>query len=234
MKRFSLFILVFPFLLLSCSTTPTINSKLPETKYWIIPSLNEVETSYIGDSLLKEGTTTASEAIVLYKDHGILGFSAYHPAGAYKLVGTVVRNFGTAEHPDKKTCNVYQFPNMCTNGWSMVYPQLIETPEGEVYRLTLNYGKELLNTDEYTKKTVIDVNDYYFEQQLIYTGAEGKILKFSYREFADGSARPAFTIDATYDLSKEPTIRFKGAVLQIIDYDNQSITYKVLSGFKTN
>ena len=232
MKRFSLFLVVLFVLFTSC-TTPPIQEKISEEKYWIVPSLNEEVTSYIGDSLLKEGTSTASEAIVLQKAHGRLGWTAYHPAGTYKLEGMAEKNVGTSENIIKEICKIYQFPTTYSNGWAFVYPQIFETPDGKVYLVT-NSGKELLDSSEYTKKTVIDVNDYYFEQQLIYTGAEGKILKFSYREFADGTARPAFTVDATYDLSKDNIIRFKGAVLEILNYDNQSIKYKVLSGFKTN
>ncbi len=232
MKRFSLLILIVSIVFLSC-VTPPVDKKISEEKYWIIPSLNEEVISYIGDSLLKEGTSTASDAIILQKDHGALGWTAYHPAGTYKLEGTAEKNLGSQEKPNKQICKIYQFPNKYTNGWGYVYPQIMETPDGKVYLVT-NSGKDLLQNEDYIKKTVIDVNDYYFEQQLIYTGAEGKILKFSYREFADGTARPAFTVDATYDLSKDNIIRFKGAVLEIISYDNQSIKYKVLSGFKTN
>lgn len=47
----------------------------------------------------------------------------------------------------------------------------------------------------------------------------------------DGTARPAFSIDAAYDLSKGNSIRFKVAVLDISSYDNQMIQYKVVSGF---
>ncbi|MBQ1643496.1 MAG: hypothetical protein II103_03075 [Treponema sp.] len=48
----------------------------------------------------------------------------------------------------------------------------------------------------------------------------------------NGTARPAFTIDATYDMSQDNVIRFKGAVLEIVSYNNQNIKYKVISGFK--
>ena len=149
------------------------------------------------------------------------------------MEGTAEKNLGTQDKTDNQICKIYQFPNRYTNGWAKVYPQIMETQNGEIFLVT-NSGKDLLNADEYVKKIVIDISDYYFEQQLIYTGAEGKILKFTYREFVDGTARPAFTVDATYDLSKDTTIRFKGAVLEIINYNNQSIKYKVLSGFKTN
>ena len=231
MKRSCLGVCIITLLFVSCMTPPVqkINN---EENYWIVPSLNEEHVSYIGDSLLKEGTSTASEAIILNEDHGTLGWTAYHPAGIYKLEGTAEKNLGTSENINNQVCKVYQYPNKYTNGWAHVYPQIFETPDNDVFLVT-NSGKLKLKNNEYSKKTIIDIGDYYFEQQLIYTGAEGKILKFTYREYADGTARPAFSVDATYDLSKDNTIRFKGAVLEIIGYDNQSITYKVISGFKT-
>ena len=76
-------------------------------------------------------------------------------------------------------------------------------------------------------------NPYDIKQTLIYTGAEGTVLRFTYREFKNNTARPAFTIDAIYDIENDKVIRFKGASLEVISVDNQSITYKLVSGFRS-
>jgi hypothetical protein len=70
-----------------------------------------------------------------------------------------------------------------------------------------------------------------FQQTLIYTGREGNIIRASYREFSGNLARPAFTVDVTYDLNDSDIIAFRGARLQILEATNTSITYKVLSNF---
>lgn len=113
----------------------------------------------------------------------------------------------------------------------MVYPSIFKTVDDDVY-LDVNSGLKKLRKDEYSERRLYEESGYYFEQQLIYTGAEGNILKFSYREFQNELARAAFTVDATYDISKDKILRFKNCSLEVIKVDNQSITYKLLSGFK--
>lgn len=209
---------------MSCASVGKIDKVQNETNYQIIPKLDTETTSYIGDSLLKEGTSTATEAIILKEDHGAVGWTAFHYKGTYKFVGTKTVN-GEIQ-------KIYQGDTVMPGMLTTTYPQIIEKTDGKVYLVGAASSPEL-NAGEYVKQTVVDVNDYYFEQQLIYTGAEGKILKFTYREFADGTARPAFTVDAVYDLSKENTIRFKGALIEVLEYNNQMIKYKVISGFKS-
>ena len=158
-----------------------------------------------------------------------MGVTAYFTRGTYKFIGIAVKSINSKECKVK----VYQFDSAMPGMLGIVYAQLLEDEDGNVYYNSTTTSTPLLK-DEYVKKTLVDIDDYYFEQQLIYTGLEGNILKFTYREFADGTARPAFSIDATYDMSKENVIRFKGAVIEILSYNNQSIKYKIISGFKTN
>jgi hypothetical protein len=44
-------------------------------------------------------------------------------------------------------------------------------------------------------------------------------------------ARPAFNNDVEYDLNESKQIGYKGALLDVIDANNQNITYKVLKNF---
>lgn len=46
-------------------------------------------------------------------------------------------------------------------------------------------------------------------------------------------ARQAFSNDVEYDLSESHQVRYKGALLEIINATNQSITYKVIRNFNT-
>jgi len=206
--------------LLSCVTTAPQETIKIEPKYYIIPKVGVESISYIGDTLLKEGHTTSQDAIFLKSNHGTRGWTTFHPSGAYKLVG---KTDGAL---------IYQYPELEPTGWGSVYPQIIEDPDGRVY-LKTNSGRELLEKSEYTKKKVVQDTDDY-EQQLIYIGARGTVLKFTYREFVNDMARPAFTIESTYDIKDDKIIRFKGASLEVIEVDNQSITYILISGFKSN
>jgi len=71
-----------------------------------------------------------------------------------------------------------------------------------------------------------------FRSDFIYQGLAKGVLKFSYREFQDGIARPAFTQDLTYDIEPDgtATIGFKGMRIKVLKASNQSITYMVEKG----
>lgn len=73
----------------------------------------------------------------------------------------------------------------------------------------------------------------FFQRTLIYTGREGNILTFSYREFINNMARPAFTADVSYDLSISKIIGYKKFKAEIIEANNTVIKYKVLSEFES-
>ncbi len=70
-----------------------------------------------------------------------------------------------------------------------------------------------------------------FTQTLMYTGREGDVVKFSYREFSNFMARPAYTVDVSYNLNDGNEITFRDARLKILNASNKSITYIVLNHF---
>jgi len=82
----------------------------------------------------------------------------------------------------------------------------------------------------------IDVTKTTFEvwgkdslkKELIYGGLAQKTISISYREFSDGTARPAFTQDLKYDLSEGDVIGFRGSRFKVHKATNTSITYTVL------
>ncbi len=69
----------------------------------------------------------------------------------------------------------------------------------------------------------------YFKQEFIYNGKVGNAIKFTYREYADDLARPAFTQDLQYDLTESNIIGFRGLRIEILSATNIKIQYKVLS-----
>ena len=69
----------------------------------------------------------------------------------------------------------------------------------------------------------------YFKQDFIYNGKVGNAIKFTYREYANDLARPAFTQDLQYDLKESNIIGFRGLRIEILSATNTKIQYKVLS-----
>jgi len=192
-----------------------------EPRYYIIPEIGVETTVHVGDYLIKEGMTTARDAIFLNNDHGRVGWTAFHPSGFYILIGKDGDDL------------IYQHRSIMPGMLSTVYPQIIMDTNNNVY-LNVISGRKLLENNEYSKRQYVEESGNNFEQTLIYTGLEGNILRFSYREFFSNTARPAFSLDVTYDMRTGNIIRFRGASLEIINANNQSITYKVLSGFTSN
>lgn len=76
-----------------------------------------------------------------------------------------------------------------------------------------------------------DPSKPYFEKSLLYNGKTGNTLKFSYREFSNDYARPAFTQELTYDLNESNVIGFQGMRIEVIKASNTDIEYKILNGF---
>ena len=209
-------------LLSSCTTQVKLTEiARTESRDFVIPSIGIETTAYIGEQLIREGRSSARDAIYLNNDHGKAGWTEFHPSGFYILIGK------------SKNDSVYQHRTIMPGMLVPTYPQIIETQHG-VYLIMLADGRKQLNRSEYTKRQFIEETSDDFEQTLIYTGAEGTLLRFTYREFSNNMARSAYTIDATYDIRTDKIIRFRGALIEVIKTDNQSITYKILSGFKSN
>jgi hypothetical protein len=69
------------------------------------------------------------------------------------------------------------------------------------------------------------------KQEFIYNGKVNNAYKFTYREFTNDYARPAFTQDLQYDLNDGSIIGFKGLRIEILLANNNIIRYRVLSNF---
>ncbi len=206
---------------LACASVPNKPKYRSNITKWCIPEQGKEAVTYIGDFLLKEGVECETPAIETFESYGTI-----HPAGYYLYAEDLVQKI----HSENVVCKVYINESVCDG--ALGYPKLFETPDGKVFMKKTGIMRELDSTKY--NKTMYTINtETRFEQNLIYTGAEGNILKITYREFYNDRARPAFSVDATYDLSKEKYIRYKDALIEVISYDNQKIKYKVLSGFKT-
>lgn len=69
----------------------------------------------------------------------------------------------------------------------------------------------------------------FIRKELLYSGRTGNTIEIAYREFRGGFAAPAFSQNLKYDLSESRTIQFQKFSIEVINADNQRITYKVLN-----
>ncbi|MDD4959387.1 MAG: hypothetical protein PHS51_08555 [Gallionella sp.] len=84
----------------------------------------------------------------------------------------------------------------------------------------------------YEKSELVIPRNDSFKYELLYQGISKGSLKLSYREYVNDFARPAFFQDVTYDLDSTPTtITFRTVRLEVLNANNNQISYRVLSGF---
>lgn len=213
-------LLLITVLFTGCATTVSTTEKIPGSiTDYIAPPIGEVSTAHIGEPLAREWSTLTNDAIILSSNFGLKRITAHHPKGAYILIGK------------QDSMRVFQHDRTYFDGWAIRKSQLLEDIDGTVYRKTYSGTKEVPKA-KYTKDQVVTDASKPLEQRLIFTGSEGTVLKFTYCEFLEDKVRPAFSLDAMYDISDEAVIRFKGFLLEVLAFDNQSITYILQSGFK--
>jgi hypothetical protein len=85
-------------------------------------------------------------------------------------------------------------------------------------------------------ETSFDFGSDSFKREVLYQGTSQGVLRLSVREFSGGLARPAFTQDVTYDLSKEgPTeIAFRELRVKVLKATATDINYVVEQPFRTS
>jgi hypothetical protein len=88
------------------------------------------------------------------------------------------------------------------------------------------------NQAPFERKNWETANKNSFQQTLIYNGKVGNKINIGYREFSSDTARPAFNNDVEYDLSESKQIGYKGALIDVLEANNQEIKYKVIRSFK--
>lgn len=67
-----------------------------------------------------------------------------------------------------------------------------------------------------------------FKRELVYGGVSQNTITVLYREFMNDMARPAFSQELKYDLSKGDVIGYRGARFQVLDVTNTTIKFKAL------
>jgi hypothetical protein len=69
------------------------------------------------------------------------------------------------------------------------------------------------------------------KEEILYTGIENNVVKFTYREFSNDFARPAFFQSLTYTLNHNGTteIKFKNLTFEIFEANNNIVRYRLIN-----
>lgn len=229
MNRLLLFI--FSMMLMSCGGVRK-NIVIPETYTTLIPELNEIRNTEIGNTVVYRENGHKYDAIEITKEFNIkldgilkvieqgnIFINQYNTKEYYFYKSSSGSEFGIAIPRSGKNPLIYTYSNVdgiYTTGFSYNGLNLIK-PKEQI---------------DYIQTKVTSKNKDYFKQEFIYNGRVGNALKFIYREYLNDYARPAFTQDLQYDLSENKTIGFRGMRIEIINATNTIIEYKVLNYFK--
>lgn len=182
------------------------------------PPIGEVAKAYVGDPLLQKGEVIKEKVLQVNKT--IDGALFDIPQGVYRQVG----------YDDSAT---YYSANGVVKSALADPPKglkLKKAPGSQLCVVTIYNGRSCYAGD-YQRKTRISRHGKSFQQTLLYSGRVGNEIKVSYREFSNNIARPAFSNSVAYDLSASRIIGYKGAKIEVLKANNDSITYKVIRNF---
>ena len=214
MKKILLFC---SFLIISCGASTTLADKNVLNESY--PQLEEVTTADVGVTLVYKEVGVKYKALNITEDRKV------KPGNLIKEIhsGEVFIN----RHNTKKY-ELYESPSNSNFGIA------IPKDGGEQMFFINDGGAQIVQLNSpitCTSTTASVKGDEYFKQEFIYNGKIGTGLKFTYREFADNTARPAFMQDLQYDLAESNIIGFRGLRIEILNATNMNIKYKVINQF---
>lgn len=216
MKQFLLF--AISLLFISCEIT-----KAPVTYYKTDTSTIIKENSKeVGEAIFQEEEGYFSDAIKVTKSSNIKGTS--------KPVEIQVNDIFIHKETVNKSRYFYSEPN----DKGTLYAIVITAKNKQRflrYEMSGWTGYDFEEPIEYIETKAPNKDKNYFNREFLYTGKNGNVVKFTYREFSNSLARPAFYQDVEYDLNESNIIGFRGMRIEILEATNTKINYKILNGF---
>jgi hypothetical protein len=183
------------------------------------PEIGVPVTVGVGEQMVRQGTVAEEKVLIVHEKAG--GFTYTVPAGEYIHMGFDENN------------DFYE-KGAVTKAALADSVSALSVKKGNtstLYVVTV-FGHPSPYEANFSEGTRLSKRHDSFQQTLIYSGRIGSKVNISYREFSNNTARPAFNNDVEYDLDASKVIGYKGARLEIIDANNSSITFKLISNFK--
>jgi hypothetical protein len=226
MKISALLLATLALTILSGCVSPQINYRLT-TKDISFPPLDKVVVAEIGDELVKQGTFSEQDAIYLANPVKISWAYVIEPGNYVKRGSDGSREYFVPSYNGANSGKITKAA--LADPWQYVSYKKNNDQIGIVTVLNVNITNNASGYVSFKKLTSLAENS--FQQTLIYSGCTDDMVTLGYREFSNNNARPAFNNDVEYDLKSSKIIGYKGARIEVIEADNQNITYKVLSNF---
>ncbi|MCJ2188147.1 hypothetical protein [Novosphingobium beihaiensis] len=217
-----------------CVSTPTPNYT-PVTTAISFPKIGEETEVSLGEDMLRQGFYTETDGIETSQQNNIKGYKL--SAGFYPQVSEdkeyTYHSFG---HSISRDGSGYLLQATGLLGMPLAFPQSIRASKNKQETCIIVGGltRPACDTEipfQRVRRPAISERD--LQQTLIYSGRVGDRIKIGYRESSGNMARPAFSNEAEYDLSKSDEIGYRGARIKVLAADNQKIRYIVLSNFNS-
>lgn len=213
----NMLIIMFLFVMTGCTTVRynVTDTFIKEVNY---PEAGKVFTVYVGDHMVEKGTITEENVLVVHK---------YIDGAFYDIPAKKYPQIGFDEKQD-----FFSAVGVVRGGLSDPIKALAlkRQKDAKLCVITVFGGSACYEGDFECKKQLSERGNS-FQQTLIYSGRIGDKINIGYREFSNNTARPAFNNDVEYDLSSSNIIGYKGALIEVINADNRSITYKLIRNF---
>ena len=224
-------------LISGCVSTPYLDISLISSKpvRFTTPEIGSVRTIEVGDSIILAGIKSTLSTISLphsvlieAPSSGIYAMQFEIPSGEFMQIGTSDIGDIYSSLPMSGTEAMAK-----SAGLNQSFVLIDKLSEGKLCAAYI-YSRDMacIGAGGATIKPITTYTDASFQQNLLYSGKSGHQISLSYREFKNDTARPAFSNDATYDLSDSMIIGYKGARFEVIRATNATIEYKTLSSFK--
>lgn len=256
MKNLSLIAMLTAIFIAGCSTKPVYNYS-PEFQKINYPPSGEVRTISLGENMLSQGYYMEADAIYFERDYDSYPYAikqgyfvkqgedkdfVFYRSTQNSDSGQVIKTSWIVDPPLGILLTEKESGRLCVMSiYNMIgcYGDKEEssgfTPIGGGPQQGTSRKEETSPTTvpEFKKKRYsLRNDDGSFQQTLIYNGRDGDKINIGYREFSGNMARGAFSNEVEYDLTISNQIAYKSALLEVIDADNVSITYKVIRNFK--
>lgn len=211
--------IVFLLVVMTGCASVKYNGAVNVVKMVDYPRIGEVATVYVGDHMVEKGTITEENVLVV--NQTIDGVLYNIPKNQYPQLGFDEQN------------DYYSAVGVMRSGLADPVQALAlgKAEHSELCVVTV-FGATSCYAGNYERKTRLAERGNSFQQTLIYSGRVGNKINIGYREFSNNTARPAFNNNVEYDLSSSNKIGYKGAVIEVIDANNNSITYKLINNFR--
>jgi hypothetical protein len=206
-----------------CETVPSFEVK-PSTIAISFPEIGIETTKAIGEILVAEGTRSEIYGVEVSTPmpDGTVTAGLYRETKAtdgYECFDPVLSSGASIKRMPSSEC-------------FLAYNKALRS----LQRATLNefgmifYLGEIPSSNYQFRKFNLE-NTNSFQKTLIFTGKDKDLLRFTYREFADDYARPAFSVDVVYDLSESRIIQYQKLKMEILSATSTQITYRLITNF---